>query len=140
MKKLPYEDYCKLITIAPVLCVDVILREPDSGKYILFRRENEPLKGEWWVVGGRVEKGEEIDDAVRRKLMEEIGTFKFSTPNFLGGYYEDFFEFSSVGRGAYHTVSLVFEATVDPKNIRLDNQHSAWKLVDELPLQFKVKR
>lgn len=139
MSKLNHDDYARLISFAPVLCVDVILREPE-GQYILFRRENEPLKGEWWVVGGRVEKGEKIEDVVRRKLFEEINTFKFSTPNFTGGWYEDFFEFSSVGRGAYHTVSLVFEATVDPKDIRLDGQHSEWKLVDELPLQFKVKK
>ncbi len=132
-------DYGKLIEIAPVLCIDVILKTSDS-RYILFKRENEPLKGEWWVSGGRVLKGEKVQDAVTRKLREEIGTFKFSQPRFTGGWYEDFFEFSSLGRGKYHTVSLVFEAMVEPEDIRLDSQHSEYHLLDQLPLQFKVNR
>ena len=139
MAKLSREDYAHYIRVAPVLCVDVILRTP-SGKYVLFKRENEPLKGEWWVVGGCVEQGEEVVCAAHRKLQEEIGTDQYMLNSSHIGYYEDFFEFSSVGRHKYHTVSLVFEATVDPKDIWLDSQHSAYKLVEELPKTFEVKR
>lgn len=133
---LDQKDYAKVIECAPVLCVDVDLVTPD-GKHVLFRRCNEPLKGEWWVIGGRVWKGEDPVNAARRKLREETGLdFKPDRLTFVG-YYNEVFEFSSLGRGKYHTVSLVYRATITAVNaVRLDAQHSDWTLADRLPNGF----
>lgn len=136
MNDLDQNDYRKLIEMAPILCVDVILKL--DGKYLLFRRCNEPLRGEWWVIGGRVRKGEDPLAAVTRKLIEETGLVKVDGFQFVG-YYNEVFPFSSVGRGPYHTVSLVFTLELcdeDLSAIKLDAQHDSWGVDDDLPPGF----
>lgn len=135
---LDQRDYAKVIECAPVLCVDVDLVLP-SGSHVLFRRCNEPLKGEWWPVGGRVWKGEGPEAAARRKVREETGLEIIPARLRFVGYYNEVFEFSSLGRGKYHTVSLVFQcpvSTEELKVMRLDGQHSEWTLADRLPNGF----
>jgi len=56
----------------PILCVDVILRNR-KGEYLLLKRLNEPKKGRWWPVGGRVSGGE-LTAAARRKVREEAAS------------------------------------------------------------------
>lgn len=138
-------DYRTVIECTPVLCVDIDLQVPDG--HLLFRRAAEPLKNEWWVVGGRVWKGELADAAVRRKIVEELGHDFYDrglpdkTPRFHG-FYQEIFEFSSLGRGKYHAVSLVFSVQCNPDQlgvIRLDTQHTEWKVAPDLPPGFVTK-
>jgi len=51
------ETYNQIIEVLPILCVDVIIQNKD-GEYLLIKRANEPKVGCWWVIGGRVHKGE----------------------------------------------------------------------------------
>lgn len=135
------QDYAKVIECVPVLCVDVDLVTP-AGRHALFRRCNEPLKGEWWVIGGRVHKGELAGAAAARKLREEAGLGLTLADLRFVGFYEEVFEFSGIGRGRYHTVSLVYQAVLDEAalgRIRLDEQHSEWALADRLPNGFTAK-
>lgn len=134
------QDYGNLIRTAPVLCVDVALWALREGKYVLFRRCNEPLKGELWVIGGRVFKNESVVECALRKLREEAGLKKEIKDLRFQGYYEEVFEFSSLGRGLYHSVSLVFDCECDSlAQITLDSQHSEAVLLDHLPLRFDIK-
>lgn len=45
----------------------------DSGRLLMVRRGREPAKGLWSVPGGKVEKGEYLNAAVRREVREETG-------------------------------------------------------------------
>ncbi|MFO7180191.1 MAG: NUDIX domain-containing protein [Pseudomonadota bacterium] len=135
---IPVEEYKKIIGAIPILCVDLVLRDR-AGRYLLVKRENEPLRGEWWVVGGRVLKGERAEAAARRKLEEEIG---LTVPRLeLLGLYEDFFDRNSLGiETLYHTVSIVFGGTLDDvSGIRLDAQHKEWKLAEQLPERLRIQ-
>ena len=44
-----------------------------SDRALLIRRGSEPLKGEWSIPGGRLERGETIAEGVVRELREETG-------------------------------------------------------------------
>ena len=59
----------------------------------------------------------------------------------LLGVYEDFFDKNSMGvETLYHTVSIVFEATLSRgADIRLDQQHGEWKWTSELPERLKIQ-
>lgn len=129
--------YKTIHQILPITCVDIIVKNK-VGKYLLVMRTNEPIKDEWWVVGGRVHHCETLEDAARRKLREEVGiSSKNLTPV---GYYEDVFDTNSMNVDApYHTVSFVFETTLESvPNIILDEQSSEWVWADKLPMRFKV--
>jgi len=53
-------------------CVGAIVVD-DGGRLLLVRRANPPAQGLWSIPGGRVEPGEEGEQAVLRELVEETG-------------------------------------------------------------------
>jgi len=52
-----------------VICVDGLYVK--DGKVLLLKRSNEPFKGCWGLVGGTVEKGESLTQALKREFKEE---------------------------------------------------------------------
>jgi colanic acid biosynthesis protein WcaH len=129
----PNSLYRKITEVLPILCVDLVIRS--RGKYFLVKRKREPVKGHWWVPGGRVLKGETITQAAKRKAQEELG-ISIEILRVLG-YYEDYFK-SGYGRDSKHTVSIVVLAKPTTLAIQLDHQSSDWKLSQALPKDFKV--
>lgn len=67
-----FEEYRRFLSAMPVACVDCLVVN-DRGKFLLVKRGNEPLMGEYWMPGGRIHKGEWLVEAVHRKMREEIG-------------------------------------------------------------------
>lgn len=54
-----------------VLCVDGVYVK--NGKIFLLKRDVEPFRGCWHVVGGHVEEDECVRDALKREFKEETG-------------------------------------------------------------------
>jgi len=138
MRFIPKEEYARIMGVLPILCVDVAVQNSE-GQYLLIRRANEPLKDQWWVIGGRVLKGETLEQAAVRKVREEVGLNVGSVKPI--GYYEDTLETNPFGLSTpLHSVSVVFSATVDDhQQINLDGQSTVWKYSDELPSSFCIK-
>ena len=129
--------YKKIIKSVQILCVDLVIIY--QNKYLLIKRNENPLKNEWWVPGGRVLLGEKIDQAAIRKLKEEIG---ITVNNEMKYYaiYQDCFDMSSMGMHQYHTLSIVFKIEIDNiKNIELNSTCTNWALKNNLPERFKSK-
>lgn len=135
---IPNEKYSEIISVLPILCVDVVIQNT-QGEYLLVKRINEPKKGQWWPVGGRVLKGETIEQAVIRKIKEEtdlnvktiqpIGYFELTTD--ANPFHLPF---------QYHTVSIVFMAAIeDGQKVKLDKQSAEWKYAKQLPADFHIK-
>jgi len=139
MRLIPPDQYKKIIQILPILCVDVIITNV-RGEYLLIKRGNDPYKGQWWVIGGRVLKGETLKAGVLRKVRQETGlVVKNARPV---GYFEHtskvhYFD----AKKPYHAVSVVFKVGVDNDvKVRLDKQSTAWKFAKRLPVDFRVKK
>lgn len=130
--------YKEIIKALPILCVDVVVRNP-KNEYLLVKRANEPLKGHWWVIGGRVFRGETMEQAAIRKVKEEASLDVTNLE--LIGYYEETFRENPFGTdGGIHTVSIVFTTVVDQsQRVELDSQGSDWKYSKQLPSNFIVK-
>lgn len=133
---IPENLYKEFLIHMPVVCVDLLVRR--GAKYLLVKRRNEPLKGEWWVPGGRVLKGEMALEAATRKLRAETGIegrfFKFV------GYYEDFYETSAFDVPC-HSISIVYETEVDEQRIMVDetSEDFRWEWGPPARLRFKLK-
>lgn len=135
---IPAPQYQQIIEVLPILCVDVVIKS-HQGEYLLLKRDNEPRKGEWWVIGGRLLKGETLEQAVIRKVREETGlTVEIVQPI---GYYEAVSQKNPFGQAArLHAVSVVFSTTVNGnQQIKLDDQSADWKYSKELPADFHIK-
>ncbi len=137
MSFIPTDEYARIIEVLPILCVDVVVQN-SRGEYLLVKRANEPLKDQWWVIGGRVQKGESMDQAAARKVKEEVSLDVEKL--YLIGYYEEIFNKNSFGiKCKLHTVSVVYSTVIDvDQQIKLDSQSTDWKYSKELPPEFRI--
>jgi len=135
-------EYKEIINKIPILCVDIILRH--RNKVLLIKRADPPCKGIYWPIGGRVHKGETVDAAARRKILEEIG-IEFKGTLIPIGFYEDTYsENSFEKKTAYSTFSLVFVGDLNKEaksiKVKLDKTSDDFGYFDRLPDRFVVKR
>jgi colanic acid biosynthesis protein WcaH len=119
--------YRRIVESLPIVCVDLLARKDND--YLLVKRTNEPLKGEWWVPGGRILKDEPVLEAVKRKLWSETGLVMLH-PRFVG-FYEDAYPTSHYGVPC-HAISLLYEGIVAGK-ITLNHEAEEYKWTPELP-------
>jgi ADP-ribose pyrophosphatase YjhB (NUDIX family) len=141
MTKFIEESLYKTITEnIVVLCVDIVVKL--NNKFLLLKRTNEPLKGVFWPIGGRIYMNETAENSAKRKLLEEANIQNYNDLQPIG-FYEDLFSKNAFSDSVmYHTFSIVYECTIDEhqlKNLKLDSTNSEWKLSKTLPARFKVK-
>ncbi len=106
---MPREDYAKAHAGLPIVCHDVAIFYHES--VLLVRRDAFPAKGEWFVVGGRVLRGVEMEESLKRKAKAEcglelvdiqllgVGRTLFATDPFGHGKGTDTINFCYVSRG-----------------------------------------
>ena len=63
--------YRKILALMPIPCVDAVVVY--RRNFLLAKRKNKPAKGKWWLIGGRILKGESLKQALLRKVREETG-------------------------------------------------------------------
>ncbi len=112
--------YKKILEVLPIPCVDMVIEH--GGKFLLCRRKNKPMKGAWWLIGGRVHKNETLKKAVLRKDREETGVTNAKIEKFLTTE-GAFFKNSEFGPST-HSINSVFvvEAT-PPVSLAPDSQN-----------------
>lgn len=59
-------DTLEMVVATTPLTSIGLLVENEKGEYLLGLRTNHPAQGYWFVPGGRVQKNETLDDALRR--------------------------------------------------------------------------
>lgn len=124
---IPESTFGDCLAALPQVCVEVVVAH--DGGVVLARRTNEPAAGEWFWPGGRLYKGELLDDAVHRIASAELG-LSVSIERRLG-VHAHFWETASVeGAQSRHTVNVVFLVRpTDGLTITLDDQHDDWRLL-----------
>jgi len=128
--RIPPEDWETIVQSVPIVSVDLVTLTGDG--VVLAKRTNEPAKGEWFVPGGRVRKGERLREAVHRVADEELGV-DVSIEQSLGTY-EHLYETSEFGdSGGKHYVPHGFVVRTETNSFRLDAQHDAIEVFTEPP-------
>lgn len=116
----PDKVWADIVTHAPVPSVDLII-EYTNG-VLLARRNNEPAKGEWFVPGGRVQKGEPIREAVHRIAREELD-IEVKIKREIGTY-DHFYQTAEVAdAGGKHYIAHGYHVIPETEMIRLNEQH-----------------
>jgi colanic acid biosynthesis protein WcaH len=72
MTTLPFsdEEYGKILDHIVVACVDTAITH--KGKILLVKRTEDPAKDSWWIFGGRIQRGETLQQAARRGIYREL--------------------------------------------------------------------
>lgn len=120
----------------PLVSMDLIVRN-QQGDILLGMRNNRPAQGYWFVPGGRIMKGEQLDEAFRRLTGEELGVPSERVQARFFGLYEHHYEDSVFGEElSTHYVVLAHELEVDSFPEQLpDSQHARyhwWSLSEAL--------
>lgn len=113
------------------ISVDCIIFGFDKGslKLLLLKRNFEPAKGSWSLMGGFVQDGESVDDAAKRVLAELTGLENV--------YMEQVGTFGEVDRDpGERVISVAYYALININEYdrNLVQQHNAhWAEINEIP-------
>lgn len=124
---IPSELYALIIEHMPIPCVDVVVVH--QNKALLVNRTNHPAKGEWWLPGGRVLKGELLVQTAKRKAREELGVEVHVGP--LVHTEETIFLIGPTGIPV-HTVNACFYVSPADSlsSISFDHQHDDFRWIE----------
>ena len=109
-QKLPLSEFKQIVRLAPLVSIDFVVWSK-SGKLLLGRRNNEPAKGQLFVPGGRIYKGETMAEAFARLAEEELGLKRQITGSHPLGVYEHMYPNNTFGIQGFgtHYVVVAFE-------------------------------
>ena len=138
---IPAETYQWILEVMPICAVDVVFFNKDKTKTLLFKRLNEPLKGKYFSIGGRLLKNEKLEDCVVRQALWEVGVQIQKDRLILGGVQEEIYGTSAFGEISYHAIDIFYGYVLGDEEITLDNQHSdyQWFSVSDDTLHLFIK-
>lgn len=122
---IPQDKYDEILRLVPIVCVDVAIAY--RGKVLLVKRRDTPCADQWWLPGGRLFKGEGLEDCVRRKAKEEVG---------LMGLELDLFYHASTIFDTVHSVNFVYLAFADSDQVMLDETCLDHKWIDTIDSDY----
>jgi ADP-ribose pyrophosphatase YjhB (NUDIX family) len=105
-----------------VVCVDGVFVK--NGKILLLKRNVEPFKGCWHVVGGHVEENESLKAAVKREFKEETA-LDIAVGDVIDARFEETFDRIKV--------IVAFEVKSAEGEISLNSENEAYGWFDEVP-------
>ncbi|NNM35192.1 MAG: GDP-mannose mannosyl hydrolase [Gemmatimonadetes bacterium] len=139
------EELIQLVRLGPLVSMDLIVRNAE-GRILVGHRNNEPAKDHWFVPGGRVGKGESLDEAFRRIVRQELGISMARQDAKLVGVFEHFYETNFLEHPDLGTHYIVlahrFDLDGNGTEITPDQQHRQmrWMTPDELSEDPRVHR
>ena len=108
--------YQKITELLPIPSVEAVI--PKGNSILFLKRNNEPAKGQWWFPGGRIRKGETLEEALYREVKEETG-LEVIESKFLKVYSRIFAE--------RHDITVCYLCKCKSSNILLNGEHSEFK-------------
>ena len=127
------EEYQKIIKSIPIFCIDFLIKYKD--KYLFIKRTQEPLKGVYWVIGGRLRYKETIQEFAKRVQTREIGRY-FS--NFKPVGFSNYFFPDLEDSRATHTPSMLYLVEVDEMfEPDIDDTHCDYIWTTKIPDELK---
>ena len=135
MSFIPPDQYKEILKCMPIFCVDWLISCGDQ--YLLLKRNQQPLMGDYWIIGGRLRMDESITQAAYRLQMREVG--KFCGVGNMLGFSNYMFEKVEDAR-ATHTPAVSYRIEVPEMFIpTLDDTESQYIWTSKLPTQYLVQ-
>ena len=125
------QSFKTVIENIPLVSIDLCLICDDQ--LLLGKRNNDPLKGEWFTPGGRIHKNETWQHALLRIVKVELGLCDTAVESFsLMGVWDHFYNNSALDQNtSTHYVNLPHYAEFKSRpQITLDDQHGEFEWFD----------
>jgi ADP-ribose pyrophosphatase YjhB (NUDIX family) len=119
---IPSALYDQIMKLMPIVSVEAVIVMDRS--LLFLRRNNQPAEGQWWFAGGRVRRGESLEDTLRREVKEETG-LEVISHKLINVYSRVFPE--------RHDITVAYLCTCRKGKITLNDEHSEYKLFSTIP-------
>ena len=119
---IPTPLYNQIVNHMPITSVEAIIKKDNS--LLFLKRNNPPMKGEWWFAGGRIRKSESFHEALYREVKEETGLM-VDVIRFVGVYNRIFVD--------RHDITLAFLCKCYDDKVVLNGEHSKFKFFENPP-------
>ncbi|QAY18878.1 GDP-mannose mannosyl hydrolase [Halorubrum ezzemoulense] len=127
---IPEEEWETIVRNVPIVSVDLVVKSSDG--IVLGKRTNKPAKGEWFVPGERVQKGETRVEAVHRIAQEELGVSVDVTES-LGAFEHRYETSDAEGVETKHYLANGYAVELDSGQIHPDDQHGEVRVFGSAP-------
>lgn len=127
------QRFSQVIENTPLVSIDLVI-EDESGQVLLGERLNRPAQGFWFVPGGRILKGEKLEDAFGRLTQEELGyEFALSKATLLGAYTHLYDDNVFGNEFTTHYVAIAYKLVVirSELNLPMGVQHAHYRWYDK---------
>ena len=93
----------------------------------LFKKDDRILlvkdpKGIWELPGGRIEHGENPEEALKRELAEELGWIKVTVKEIIDSW-------SFTSENNKHFIILVYKCAIDEDEIKKNDEYTEYKWI-----------
>lgn len=113
--------FTKIHKLMPIPCLDLVIVR--NGKILLIKRDREPAKGQYWLPGGRIFRGESLVDTAKRIAKNEVGLSVSKLEHI--GIGNLLFKEDPFGHGCgTHTVSFIYKCHATKGTPSLDKLHT----------------
>ena len=68
---IPQAIYDQILLQMPIPSVEAVIVM--KGSLLFLKRKNNPAVGQWWFAGGRIHKGESLEEALHREVRRKLG-------------------------------------------------------------------
>jgi colanic acid biosynthesis protein WcaH len=119
---IPQKLYDQIVDAMPIVSVEAVITI--NGKMLFLKRNNEPVKGEWWFPGGRIHKNESLQDALYREIKEETG-LEIVEHKLVNVYSRVFPQ--------RHDITIVYLCKCKDAKITLNPEHAEYALIEKAP-------
>lgn len=119
---IPQAIYDQILLQMPIPSVEAVIVM--KGSLLFLRRKNNPAVGQWWFAGGRIHKGESLEEALHREVKEETG-LEIESYRFIKAYSRVFAE--------RHDITVAYLCKCKDDKIELDSESSEYVLFKKLP-------
>lgn len=120
--KIPFSLYDQIVRSIPISSVEAII--PKNNSLLFLKRNNSPARGRWWFPGGRIRKGETLEEALYREVNEETG-LELIESKFVNVYSRIFDE--------RHDITIAYLCKCKEDKIVLNDEHSEYIYFKSLP-------
>lgn len=122
------EQFSNCLQVLPQVSVELVVEH--EARVLLAKRRNKPAKGEWFVPGSRLYKGESFAEAVDRVAHQELN-IEVCRVGQLGAFNHFWSSGAFPSVSETHTVNVVYHVRPeDPSSIELDDQHERFVFTD----------
>jgi colanic acid biosynthesis protein WcaH len=127
------DDFLEVVNRTPLVSIDLVVSSTDSA-ILMGKRVNEPAAGSWFVPGGRIYKGETLEQAFQRITTTELGlTLTIDKAQLLGAFthlYDTNFAHAPGISTHYVVLAYRLHLTIDPLSLPTQ-QHQEYRLFSQ---------